>query len=141
MPETTDIDDDVFQYEGSEMSQCISGFGRNALELIEDVATRHKDMDPEDAERVRWHVGELVRWCRHFNGKSQRLKRSNADLLEAARAMLSISPECRFGKGVDGKEYHLVRGESGDELGHTREQCVWCALRAAIAAAEGRQPE
>lgn len=113
MPETTDIDDGVFQYEGSEMSQCISGFGRNALELIEDVATRHKDMDPEDAERVRWHVGELVRWCRHFNGKAQRLEREKAELLTVCQRIAMV---------------HGIR----DAIGHYAND---------LAAAEGRQPE
>jgi|GEM_PF-5199780 len=81
-----EIDDDHFEYdcERSEgnfpISQCISGFGRNASEQIRmalndaavagfDDASQSKDV----ARIIDWHINELVRWCRYHNGKCQRL--------------------------------------------------------------------
>lgn len=70
---STELNDDVFEYESGGMSQCISGFGRNTIETIRDAiennSKRSNDADrDEDIERCIWHVQELVRWCRHFNG-------------------------------------------------------------------------
>lgn len=65
-----EIDDDTFKYDGSEMSQCISGFGRNAIEAVESAIAEGRVGDT----RSHWHIEELVRWCRHFNGKCKRLE-------------------------------------------------------------------
>jgi hypothetical protein len=76
-PTEKPIDPDVFAYESGGFSQCISGFGRNAVETIQED---FRDTGPDEegvtpVERLRWHIGELVRWCQHFNGKAQRLER------------------------------------------------------------------
>jgi hypothetical protein len=67
--EVEPIDDDTFAYEGG-FSQCISGFGRNA---IENIVSRFEPISDEDREAIEWHINELVRWCRHFNGKCKQL--------------------------------------------------------------------
>lgn len=67
------IDDDHFTYEGG-MRQCISGFGRNTIEVIEDYWCEEDDPEDDPLARVRWHINELVRWCRNFNGETQRLE-------------------------------------------------------------------
>lgn len=69
------IDDDVFKYSDSQMTQCISGFGRNAMAVVrEEVKEWAENDDPEStpADRIKWHFDELVRWCRHFNGEYKR---------------------------------------------------------------------
>ena len=58
---TTEIDDDHFDYEGG-MRQCISGFGRNAKECLQDLAS-HPNSDAA-WKSCQWHIDELVRWCR-----------------------------------------------------------------------------
>jgi hypothetical protein len=69
------INDDVFEYEGSGgFTQCISGFGRNTLDAIEEIVERHGEYSDEDRERIAWHVGELVRWCRGLNHERLQLK-------------------------------------------------------------------
>jgi hypothetical protein len=78
-----EFDDDVFQYEGSEFTQCISGFGRHVIEqVLGDIEDRDNDecTDAEIKDRITYNVGELVRWCRHFNGKSQSLAAEVAEL-------------------------------------------------------------
>lgn len=75
-----EINDDVFQYDGP-MSQCISGFGANTIELIrtEIRETFRQSLRVEAMERIEWHVGELVRWCRAFNGELQKAAREAAN--------------------------------------------------------------
>lgn len=71
MPE---INDDTFDYTNG-FKQCISGFGRSAIDVIrETVEAAHagQDQDPEAMERIEWHVNELVRWCRGLNGELKR---------------------------------------------------------------------
>lgn len=58
------VDDDHFDYEGG-MKQCISGFGRNAEEAVEELLN-HRYSDAAH-NRVNWHIRELVRWCRGLN--------------------------------------------------------------------------
>lgn len=75
------IDDDHFTYEGG-MRQCISGFGRNyaasLLELIDRDKAEAEGVENID-EHVAWPFDELVRWCRNFNGETQRLERQLAE--------------------------------------------------------------
>jgi hypothetical protein len=86
------INDDVFDYSNG-FSQCISGFGRNAVEAIMEIIDRDRDdpdADPtEDAERIAWHVGELVRWCRGFNAELKRSRPVAAELLQAVESFLA----------------------------------------------------
>ncbi len=73
------INDDVFAYEGSGgMSQCISGFGRNAIDVVHEAFEEAKTEDEmaDAMGRIEWHINELVRWCRHFNGELKRMKAS-----------------------------------------------------------------
>lgn len=70
-----EIDDDKFKYDGSEMSQCISGFGQNARGIVGDIVLADTAREQlENTERAIWHIEELVRWCRHFNGKCKLLE-------------------------------------------------------------------
>lgn len=72
------INDDVFDYDGGEASQCISGFGRNAVERAREaigMCIQSGCVEPEEMEAIKWHIEELVRWCRHFNGEVQRLRK------------------------------------------------------------------
>jgi hypothetical protein len=78
-----ELNDDVFQYEGSEFTQCISGFGRHVIEqVLGDIEDRGNDecTDAEIKDRITYNVGEFVRWLRHFNGKSQKLAAEVAEL-------------------------------------------------------------
>lgn len=74
-----DFDDDVFAYDGGVMRQCISGFGRNALQ---DLFCKCKDK--EACKQIGYRVNELVRWCRSFNRENHELKKRVA-ALEAER--------------------------------------------------------
>jgi galactokinase len=81
------VNDDVFEYTNSGgMTQCISGFGENAIEAV----SHDLRGDPADDEykealgRLEWHVRELVRWCRNFNGENQRMKAALAALRKRA---------------------------------------------------------
>ncbi len=68
------INDDVFEYSSSSgFAQCISGFGRNAIEAIEEDLRGDPgdDILKEARERLAWHIGELVRWCRGLNRQAQ----------------------------------------------------------------------
>ncbi len=90
MSETKEIDDDTFDYEGSGGArQCISGFGRHTAERIyEDMQNvkhfSNTELD-EAKEHIRWSIGELVRWCRHFNGKLKRLEQKSLDANELVK--------------------------------------------------------
>lgn len=93
-----EIDDDVFKYDNADMSQCISGFGRNAIRAIQaDLETARiprqmSDDEYADArERIDWHINELVKWCRHFNGKSQALARQSVTLAEALAPFAKVA--------------------------------------------------
>lgn len=125
-------DDDTFTYDGSGgITQCISGFSRNAIEnimgrmtdaLAEGVITE----EAEDA--VKWHFEEFVRWCRHFNGKSQTLEQQLADArrdLEAAKRSLGEFAErdCTYGDNCPHPWGTLRHGV-----------CDGCRARAALAA-------
>ena len=60
----TPIDDDHFEYEGG-MRQCISGFGENAKECVEQLLNNpYSDVAHNS---INWHIDELVRWCRGLN--------------------------------------------------------------------------
>jgi hypothetical protein len=86
------INSDVFKYENSEMSQCISGFGRNLLELIADGPSENEPAS-EHSSRVAWHINELVRWCQHFNGKSQRLEAALIEIRAVLSARTATAPK------------------------------------------------
>jgi hypothetical protein len=76
------IDNDHFTYEGG-MRQCISNFGRNSVEDICE-AFELQDIEGQDAvgrDKAEYCIGELVRWCRNFNGETQRLDDAHAALL------------------------------------------------------------
>ncbi len=72
------IDKDTFEYEGG-FRQCISGFGRNAKEAVEELLNhRHSDAGHN---RVNWHIDELVRWCQELNGELQTAQFHLADFI------------------------------------------------------------
>ena len=93
MTDTNKIDDggpainaDVFAYTDDNgvptgMSQCISGFGRNFYEELKELIesdSADDGIERDDVlERIKWNIGELVRWCQHFNSEVQKLKARN----------------------------------------------------------------
>ena len=72
---TMKIDDDHFEYECG-MRQCISGFGRNAKECLQDLAS-HPNSDAA-WKSCQWHIDELVRWCRELNRELKTIRLSAA---------------------------------------------------------------
>lgn len=85
-----EIDDDTFEYTGG-FSQCIGGFGRNA---INDICEAFELQDLEGQEEVdgrdktEYCIGELVRWCRGLNRLAKQRKIVNDALLSACQAAL-----------------------------------------------------
>jgi hypothetical protein len=75
----TKIDDDHFEYEGG-MRQCISGFGANAKEAVEELLNHRYSDAAHNA--VNWHIDELVRWCRELNRECQEVRQHNERLIE-----------------------------------------------------------
>lgn len=78
-----EIDDDTFQYGNGPVQQCISGFGRDAVDSIMEAAstlqaTNWNQLRPS----VEWHLGVLVRLSRSFNGGLQRANRELTRLRE-----------------------------------------------------------
>lgn len=59
-----EIDDDHFEYEGG-FRQCISGFGRNAKDAVDEFRDNPYSQTTQD--RIDWHINELVRWCQGLN--------------------------------------------------------------------------
>jgi hypothetical protein len=79
-PNKPEINDDVFQYDDSPFKQCISGFGSNLKSYIGDIVEElregydgEEDID-QSVEQIKYHVDELVRWCRGFNAIAQHFK-------------------------------------------------------------------
>ncbi len=126
-PEKPDLNDDVFAYEGSGgLTQCISGFGRNAIENIGgdlDDNMPGGEKHTEARERLTWHIEELVRWCRHFNGELKKAKSVNADLLAACKEALKVVDDCYESTG------HIKVAKSSAQR---------MAIEAAISAASGK---
>lgn len=100
-PIPDNLDDDVFAYEGSGgLSQCISGFGRNAIDALDEEIFKHMSREHRDRvlDPAEQSIGELVRWCRHFNGELKKAKAAYqgldpaavGKLVEAARAVLDV---------------------------------------------------
>lgn len=86
----TEINDDVFEYEGSGgMRQCISGHARNSAADVMELIW-NSDGSDEASERVKWMFGELERWCRHFNRKSQELTRQLAAMTAERDALAGV---------------------------------------------------
>lgn len=73
------IDDDVFEYEGG-MRQCISGFGNNAKECVDQLINNRYSDAAHNA--LNWHIKELVRWCRSLNREAQEIRLHNERLIE-----------------------------------------------------------
>lgn len=69
----SDTDDDIFAYDGGQWKQSISGFEENTLTLVRD-ALRNVEERGERYDEIAWHVRELARWCRAFNGELQQLR-------------------------------------------------------------------
>lgn len=84
-----EIDDDVFNEAGEH--HCISGHGRHAVREIMQYFDERATAD--DVERgAGRYIDELVRWCRNFNGETQRQAASlteKAEQLAAVRKQLA----------------------------------------------------
>jgi hypothetical protein len=109
-----ELNDDVFQYECSEFTQCISGFGRHVVEqALGDIEDRGNDecTDAEINDRITYNVGELVRWCRHFNRKSQKLAAEVAELRKELEAAKGLVAHCWVHSGYQNCGYQQMDSE------------------------------
>lgn len=116
-----EIDDDVFEYEGG-MKQCISGFGRNAIDEVMEMVGEACEQTPgddwdavvwyEDAKRaVEWSFGEMVRWCRALNGDNQRQALELAQLRAEVERLKTLAA---FGEQLF--RYHKFDGDVPGDL-------------------------
>ena len=73
MNDEPEIDDDHFEYEVGAgipaQRQCISGFGENACGYIASL-----ELSKDDAATAKYHIRELVRWCRALNRELKEAK-------------------------------------------------------------------
>ncbi len=110
----TEFDDDVFVYgDWPTLRQCISGFGRDLIDDLEEYVNEETGYGISEIQKCKfqWQVNELVRWCRAFNRENHELKQDRDRL----RKMLALSepayltsinsaaPDVSFPGGRDGE--------------------------------------
>jgi hypothetical protein len=85
------FDDNIFEYGDTGLRQNIANFARNALEMINGNLDEFHELDTNDRvdarESIKWHVNELVRWCRGFNAENHELKTA-CKMYEAIRSRI-----------------------------------------------------
>lgn len=94
------IDDDHFDYEGGQR-QCISGFGRNAKECVQQLL--NNPYSDAAHNTINWHIDELVRWCRGLNREVQEVKAETTKqrrIMTYVPARILIDAKERAGLGV-----------------------------------------
>jgi hypothetical protein len=120
MAEKPKIDDDTFEYTNEQgvgigAYQCISGFGRNVKDAIDEVFEEVPDRDGPEAEskdeikdRLHYFVDELVRWLRTMNHNLQEARAHLAKLAEFKSYVHKRLDD--FGVPADPESSHKAEG-------------------------------